>query len=74
MKVLYVEWIDATATAGWDKFDRKDATVDLCKSIGFLVKQNKDMISLAAAISDKECNAIINIPTLWIKKKKYVKV
>lgn len=74
LRVVYIEWVDATATVGWDKFDRKDATVDDVRSIGFLVKETNDFVSLAAAVSGPECNALINIPKKWIKKRRNISI
>jgi len=72
-KVIYVEWIDAVAEAGWSKVSDIDE-VHLCKTLGFLVKETKLSMSVATTISDKEVNAVQTIPKAWIKKKKVIKL
>lgn len=73
MKILYVEWIDAVTEDGWGKAEDLDE-VHMCNSIGFLVKETKMSISLAASTSDKEVNAVQTIPKAWIRKRKVIKV
>ena len=73
LKILYVEWVDAAAGNGWEKVERLD-DIHKCISIGFLVKETKESIVLAAAVSEDEANATIAIPKAWIKRKKRVKL
>jgi len=73
MKVLYCEWVDAVAGAGWADNSSVDE-VHLIRSLGFLVKETEHSITLAAAISGNQCNATITIPKAWIKKKKKIKI
>jgi len=70
-KVFYVEWIDAVSESGWQKIEDLD-DAHLCTSIGFLVKETKLAISLAATRSGKEVNCVQTIPKAWIKKKKQI--
>mgnify|MGYP001143363381 CR=1 FL=1 len=73
MKVLYVEWIDAVVEGSW--IEPKDMDeVHKCQSIGYLVRETKLSISLAASVSVKEVNGVQTIPKAWIKKKKVVKI
>lgn len=72
MKILYVEWMDAAASSSWDKFDNNG--IHFCRSIGFLIKETKLDITLAAAVSGDEANATISIPKVWIKKKRIIKL
>lgn len=74
MNIIYVKWIDAATQSGWDKIDRDDIGIDYCEAIGFLIKQTDLDISLAATVSEKECNAIISIPKTWINDIKLIKL
>lgn len=73
MKVIYFEWIDAVAGAGWDELKSKHSC-DHCSTIGFLVEENDNEITVAATISDKQCNARMTVPKAWIKKRKTIKI
>lgn len=72
-KVIYCEWIDAVAEAGWSKVNEIDE-VHLCKTLGYLVRETKLSITVATTISGKEVNAIQTIPKAWIKKRKNIRL
>lgn len=72
-KVVLIEWIDAVTEQGWQKAtDLIEAPT--CLTMGFLVKETKLSISVAATISDDEVNAIQTIPRSMVVRKKYVKI
>ena len=73
MKILYVRWIDAVASCGWDSHENS-SEVDYCEAIGFVVKETKLSICLAATISGTQSNSRITIPKAWIKEKVHVKL
>lgn len=73
MKILYVEWVDAVANTGWDTAENADP-VHRCKTIGFLIKEDKESMVIASTISEKESNARMTIPKAWIKKRRVVKL
>lgn len=72
VKMIFVEWVDACAHAGWT--DGSDLGIETCYSCGFLVKETKEAISIASAISQHHANACISIPKAWIKKKRIIKL
>ena len=65
---VYVEWWDAEACGGWEKIDdvRKD-TLPVIKTLGWLVREDDEMLVIAAAFSEDEINVYLKIPTLWVK-------
>lgn len=73
MKMLYVEWVDASAGSSWEKISEVDGIYD-CRSLGFLIKEDNKQLVLAAAVSKDECNASIAIPKAWIRKRKVIKL
>lgn len=73
MKVIYVEWLDAVAGCGWQAIDLVDG-IHLCKTIGYLIKEDPSYIVLASTVSDNESNCRLSIPTAWIKKRKNIKI
>lgn len=68
-KLMYVEWVDAVADVGWDD-DPEKVGISLIKSVGWLVKENKNEIVLAADYSDGDTNRRMAIPKAWIRNKK----
>lgn len=69
MKLIYVEWVDAVASSGWEKHEEAES-IHLCRSIGYVVKEDKDCLILASTISQDQNNCRIAIPKAWIKKKR----
>lgn len=74
-KLIYIEWGDAISNTGWMPLDEalkwgKDEHW-LVKNVGWLLKETKDYILLAAKYSDgsSEYGLLHKIPKTWIKKK-----
>lgn len=75
-RLIYIEWGDAISNTGW--MDKEDAIKWgeeehwLVKNIGWLLKETKDYILLAAKYSDGsgEYGLLHKIPKTWIKKRK----
>lgn len=74
-KVAYIEWIDSSGRAGWYDID-KDYDVCIIQSIGYLVSENDNSVTIAASIDYEFDNVLspITIPKCSIKKRKYIKV
>lgn len=68
-KLMYVEWVDAVADVGWD-YEVEQTKVSLIKSVGWLVRETKDEIVLAADYSDGDTNRRMAIPKSWVRNKK----
>ncbi len=47
----YIEWVDHHATGGWTEEGDLDHAPTLCKSIGWLLKEDNKAVTLAASIS-----------------------
>lgn len=64
--LVYVEWKDATSSAGWrSQRDIDQAHCVTCYSVGWLVKWGKDEITMAATHDSKrepEWNDVQSIP------------
>jgi len=69
--VTYLHWVDAVADVGWET--EAKAIVHDCYTIGFIIEETKDAICIASTVSDKDSNARMHIPKLWIKERKEVK-
>lgn len=68
-KLMYVEWVDAVADVGWD-YEVEATKISLIQSVGWLIKENKDEIVLAADYSEGDTNRRMAIPKSWIRNKK----
>ena len=68
--VVYVEWVDAVADAGWATNPK--AEIHPCVTVGFLVDESKDALCIASTLSMNDTNARMHIPKAWIKNKRRV--
>lgn len=69
--ILWVEWVDAVSCAGWtDIEDYQGRNLDLCESVGFLVHEDEQSLTLAAARSAEQVNATIAIPKACVLRTK----
>lgn len=50
IELIYLEWVDAAANQGWHNLDsiRDDATVLLIQSVGWVIRETDQAITLAA--------------------------
>lgn len=71
----YVEWVDSVHTrATWAKAAEIDTSLSIIKSIGYVVKENKESVTLACSHGDGDYLGIITIPKVAIKKRKVVRI
>ena len=76
MQKVYVEWWDACSDTKNDWTPVKEATgvLSLCYSLGWIVKETPESITVAGHTDDKYedfCGEIV-IPTVCIKKIEYL--
>jgi len=76
MKALYIEWIDSCSMLNaWNGLDDfKGLKPTLCKTIGFLVDENIDAITLAGSycVEGGVVSGDITIPKCAIKKRRII--
>ena len=62
--------MDAVAETGWIKLEdaKRECQLSECVTIGYLIDRNKDRLLIACTKSENEYNAMINIPTAWVKE------
>jgi hypothetical protein len=68
--VVYVEWVDAVADAGWAANPK--AEIHECVTVGFLVDETKDALCIASTLSREDTNARMHIPKAWVKKRRRI--
>ena len=71
-----VTWFDAKGDNTWQSFDDARAQkLGECKSLGWLVKIGKNVVTLAGSINDiGQLSDIVTIPKPWITKTVRVSV
>ena len=69
-RLILIEWIDATTEDGWSS--KEDLEAHQIKSVGWLIKETKNEVVLAADFSPPETNRRIAIPNGWIKNKRFL--
>ncbi len=73
MKLVMVEWVDSCSQYGWHKPEEYDANVIHICSVGMLVREKDDSVSL---ISGKgiQWDTMMTIPRACIKRIRTLKV
>tara|TARA_R100001509_G_scaffold71115_2_gene39653 strand:- start:160 stop:447 length:288 start_codon:yes stop_codon:yes gene_type:complete len=67
-----VHWKDAVADVGWEEGSKSE--LHSCTSVGFIIDETKDALTLANTISQDQSNCRIHIPKKWIQKRKDMKL
>lgn len=70
MKLVIIEWVDSAFAQGWmDKCVAKTHKVSNCTSVGVLIQQDSEKITIVQSISDKDSVGDgITIPKVCIKR------
>ena len=77
MQIIYLEWVDAMSRDAWLDIEEVEKWADekavSIKTIGFLLKENKDFITVIQNYNIDSCSMVMKIPKAWILKKKLIK-
>ena len=69
-KLVYVHWVDACSEDAWVNVNNVKPYVLNTYTIGYLVAENQEAMSIASTINDaNDVCCIIHIPKKWIKAK-----
>ena len=77
-KIVSIEWVDSQiASLTWCYIDEIPIKIAYVTTVGFLISQTKDIITVAGSFSYKEdataqISSVINIPKCCIKSKKII--
>ena len=77
-KLVFIEWVDSQiASLTWCHIDDIPVGIATVISVGFLISETKDILTVAANLSYKEnattqISSVINIPKCCIKSKKII--
>lgn len=72
MKVVEVTWVDACLESGWSKINPHPKP-EVCHTVGYVVGETPDLLSLAGTVSDDEANGVMTIPKAWIRKRRVIR-
>ena len=76
MRLLYLEWDDSASfpDSDWHSLkESKSLTPDLCKSVGWVIAESPDHLTLASHLSESEMCGEIAIPKTCIRKRRILK-
>lgn len=78
MKTLYVEWVDSCSNASrvWKDVKHTHRALAKCKTIGFVVEENAQFITIASCTDDDghDYAGEMTIPKSAITKRRRVKL
>lgn len=66
--MICIEWNDSQEINGWTTLENCDSSLAKCKSIGFLVKLDKEKVILATTLSSNQFATRLIIPRKNISK------
>lgn len=76
LKIELIEWLDSQGVlSGWQDLKEFEPTMPTMKSIGFVVFENDQMVSLCGNVGDEtpstlfQGNGIMTIPKVCIQKR-----
>lgn len=77
--IYYFEWRDHFASnSGWtdiEKIEKDIPSEFMCKAVGFLIKEEKNFITIAQILNDRnECAELMNILRESITKKRRIRL
>jgi hypothetical protein len=69
-KLVYVHWVDACSHDSWQNIHHITPAVLDSYTVGYLVAENNDAVSVASTINDSnDACCIMHIPKKWIKER-----
>lgn len=51
MRLVFVEWVDSSRSDAWQHFDGRTPSLTSCKSVGWLLRDDKDIKVIAPHVS-----------------------
>ncbi len=72
MEIVEVEWLDSCEFSGWRDKDLTGLSLSHVHTVGYLVQETPDSITLVMNISDDHYGAIWVIPKGSIKSQKKI--
>lgn len=76
-KKVLIEWVDSSSIRGWrHESEMTDSLAEPCKikSIGYLIKDHKDFVTIATSLSENGSMIDpLSIPKCAIIKKRFIR-
>jgi len=75
-KLLFVEWLDAASESepGWKALESIDPNPVVCWSVGWLLHENTDAITIASSVNAEHFDGDVTIPKSWIRRQVELKM
>lgn len=70
---MSIEWIDSCGTNGWTAKERSDLKFMSIKSVGFIIHEDDDSVTIASSYNPNVCHSPITIPRAAITKMKVIR-
>jgi len=75
MRVIIVEWVDSAFLQGWmSRDDVKTHRISPCVSVGLLVNETRDQITIMQSAGKEQYGDGLTIPRVCIKRMRTLKV
>lgn len=74
MKLVYIKWVDSSETVGWVELGKINNDLDHCDTVGWVLREDKLAITVAASMSETEACAAMTIPKKCIISYKEIKL
>ena len=77
MKLVYLEWVDSVSApdGGWqDPKEVKKLTPDTVRSVGWIISETKDFVTLISHDGEHEVSGEFCIPKACIKKRRVIRL
>ena len=69
MKAVYLEWLDSIAIFGWQDETAHKEVMKPIKSIGWIVKEDKNSITISTSLGHKDYHSPLTIPKVAVVKR-----
>jgi hypothetical protein len=73
MKVVEIDWEDSCSQYGWADKKRVDKPTMTCKSVGILIHEDKETVTVSHSVNPNHCSSPMTIPRRAINKIKTIK-
>lgn len=75
MDIVKIDWIDSCfGPAGWgEKEDFENVTLVECTTVGFIVQETKEHITIASTVNEDQVSSVVTIPKSCIERQKQLK-
>ena len=71
---IKIEWLDPERSDGWQSIDEIKHQIIPVVTLGFLYRQDENLVTIVSSKTDEEAMAVLTIPTCIIKNIEEIKI